>query len=373
MGSGEFTGLKRVQGDRFVASFNIDGVSWGYEARLVMDEVPRRLSLGTVLWGSGDLAGGVVQHASHDRTTGRHAVAFSSATSPAQIATFDDDGTARFVTRNRILGLDPDVLSTGQDASFVSHDGLRVSARLYLPAPALGFEGPRPVVHYIHGGPQSQERPDFTWFSMPMIQFLTLRGFAVFVPNVRGSTGYGQAYTKHVDRDWGGQDRLDHVAGVEHLRSDPRLDVGRIGVMGRSYGGYMTLMLIGLHPEIWSAACDMFGPYDLPVWLTRLPEAWKVYFHEAIGHPERDHDGLVQRSPKTHLGALACPLLVVQGANDPRVVNAESDDLVASLRAADKDVEYLVFEDEGHDITRTTNKSTCYNAIADFFAKHLRP
>ncbi len=98
----------------------------------------------------------------------------------------------------------------GEDASFTSFDDTRVSARLYLPAPALNYTGPRPVVYYIHGGPQGQERPDFAWFSMPLIQFLTLNGFAVFVPNVRGSTGYGLSYTKQVDQDWGGKDRLDH-------------------------------------------------------------------------------------------------------------------------------------------------------------------
>ena len=96
---------------------------------------------------------------------------------------------------------------------------------------------------------------------MPLIQFLTLRGFAVFVPNVRGSTGYGLNYTKQVDRDWGGQDRLDHVhAMTKILPKDKRLDVKRAAVVGRSYGGYMTLMQAGRHPELWSAACDMFGP-----------------------------------------------------------------------------------------------------------------
>ena len=117
-------------------------------------------------------------------------------------------------------------------------DGL-ISARLYMPSEALGFKGKRPIVYYLHGGPQGQERPDFSWFSMPLIQYLTLKGFAVFVPNVRGSTGYGLSFTKHVDRDWGGQDRLDHVhAMTEILPRDKRLDVTRTGVVGRSYGGY---------------------------------------------------------------------------------------------------------------------------------------
>ncbi len=224
------------------------------------------------------------------------------------------------------------MLSAGEEASYTSHDGTRVSARLYLPSPATGRAGPYPVVLYVHGGPQSQERPDFTWFSMPLIQLFTLRGFAVFVPNVRGSTGYGLAYTKQVDRDWGGADRLDHIAGVETLRSDARLDVDRLGVMGRSYGGFMTLTLLGRHPEMWTAGVDMFGPYDLFTFIEALPETWKTYMHMAMGHPERDRELLVERSPKTHLDALAAPLLVIQGRNDPRVVVGESDMLVDDLR-----------------------------------------
>jgi dienelactone hydrolase len=373
---GELETVRQLTDDRFLIGYNVDGVSWGYEGVLRERHSSEpthhpRLELTRVLWGEGELAQGVLQHHDYDRDSGRLAVAFSSATTPAQLATIEPDGTTRMVTRNRVLGLDPALLSAGEDASYQSHDGLRVSARLYLPSPQLGFDGKRPVVYYIHGGPQSQERPDFTWFSMPLIQYLTMQGFAVFVPNVRGSSGYGQAYTKHVDRDWGGQDRLDHVAAVARLREDPRVDADRIGVMGRSYGGYMTLTLIARHPELWRAAVDMFGPYDLPVWVTRLPESWQVYFRLAIGDPVTDREFLVERSPRTYMDALACPLLVIQGANDPRVTKADSDDLVAELRDAGKDVDYLVFDDEGHDLTRMSNKVRCYESIAAFFEKHL--
>jgi len=364
-------GAQRLSTDRFLVSYNVDGVSWGYEA--VLDARQHALHLARPLWGQGELSDGVVEHHHHDRSSERFAVAFSSATTPAQLATITADGKATIVTRNRLLGVDLQLLSPGEDASYDSHDGLRISARLYLPSDRLGFTGRRPVVYYIHGGPQGQERPDFTWFSMPLIQYFTLHGFAVFVPNVRGSTGYGQAYMKHVDRDWGGQDRLDHVAAVERLRDDPRLDADRIGVMGRSYGGFMTLTLAGRHPQLWSAAVDMFGPYDLVSWTKRLPESWLTALRLAVGDPETERDELVARSPRTYLGDLACPLLVVQGANDPRVTKADSDELVAELRAAGKDVDYLVFDDEGHDITRPANKAHCYRSITDFFSQHLQP
>jgi dipeptidyl aminopeptidase/acylaminoacyl peptidase len=279
-------------------------------------------------------------------------------------------------TEERILGIPEAQLSKGEDASFVSFDGTRVSARLYLPAESLGFSGPRPLVYYIHGGPQGQERPDFAWFSMPLIQFLTLRGFAVFVPNVRGSTGYGLNYTKQVDRDWGGQDRLDHVhAMTKVLPKDKRLDVKRAAVVGRSYGGYMTLTMAGRHPDLWAASCDMFGPYDLITFSERIPETWKPYFKIALGDPDTAEGRafLVERSPKTYLDALACPMLVIQGRNDPRVVAKESEDLVADLKKKGKQIEILVFEDEGHDVLKHQNRVTCYNSITDFFAKYLEP
>jgi dipeptidyl aminopeptidase/acylaminoacyl peptidase len=161
---------------------------------------------------------------------------------------------------------------------------------------------------------------------------------------------------------------------TEVLPKDPRIDVSRAGVIGRSYGGYMTLTLAMRHPELWKAAVDMFGPYDLVTsFLERIPETWKPYFYEALGHPVKDRDFLLERSPKTYMNDLAAPMLVIQGANDPRVIEAESRDVVESLRAAGKDVEYLVFENEGHDVIKYENKVRCYNAITDFFTKHLQP
>jgi len=229
-------------------------------------------------------------------------------------------------------------------------------------------------VYYVHGGPQSQERPDFAWFSMPLIQFLTLKGFAMFVPNARGSTGYGLSYSKKVDQDWGGDDRLDHVhAMLEVLSKDPRLDSRRAAVIGRSYGGYMTLTLAARHPDLWAAAVDMFGPYDLLTFSDRLPETWKPHFEVAIGHPERDRDFLVERSPRTYIDGVSCPLMVIQGKNDPRVVEAESRDVVEHLKALGKEVEYLMFEDEGHDVLKLENRVRCYNEISRFFEEHLRP
>ena len=159
---------------------------------------------------------------------------------------------------------------------------------------------------------------------------------------------------------------------TEVLPRDERVDVERAGVIGRSYGGYMTLTLAGRHPELWRAAVDMFGPYDLITFMERIPETWKPYFSLILGDPERDNDFLVERSPKTHIGDIACPLLVIQGKNDPRVVERESHDLVDELRGRGKDVDYLVFEDEGHDVLKLGNRVRCYDAIASFFGDRLK-
>jgi pimeloyl-ACP methyl ester carboxylesterase len=372
-GSGELTHLDSIDDNRYLLTYNIDGCSWAYEGRLDLEESQMRLE--GVICGEDELAQGVIQSCRYDKGSDSYAVAFSSATSPSQIYTVGgkDRSDVRVHTSERILGISTSSLSPGEDASYDSFDGLRISARLYLPQDGLGFKKPYPLVYYVHGGPQSQERPDFTWFSMPLIQFLTLSGFAVFVPNVRGSSGYGMRVTKLVDRDWGGDDRLDHVHAMKVLDADSRVDTKRAGVVGRSYGGYMTLILAGWHPELWSAAVDMFGPYDLVTFLQRIPPTWVPYYKIALGDLEVEEDlaFLDERSPRTKLSNLACPLLVIQGKNDPRVVERESSDLVTELRSQGKQSEYLMFENEGHDVLKFENRVRCYNAIRDFFQDNL--
>jgi pimeloyl-ACP methyl ester carboxylesterase len=372
-GAGELEHFERLDDDRYLVRYNIDGVSWAYEGRY--DHEARRITLEHVLCGQHELANGVLHAIHYDKRSDRFALSFVTASTPTQLYTVEGADRQRVApqTRERILGTPAELLAPGEDASFTSFDGQRISARLYLPTESLGFSGPRPLVYYIHGGPQGQERPDFAWFSMPLIQFLTLNGFAVFVPNVRGSTGYGLRFTKLVDRDWGGDDRLDHVHAMSVLAKDSRIDTSRAGVIGRSYGGYMTLTLAMRHPELWSAAVDMFGPANLLTFLDRVPPAARSYFSIAIGDPEKDRDMLVERSPVTYAEQLACPMLVIQGANDPRVVEQESRELVERLKGMGKSVEYLLFPNEGHDVLKYENRVRCYNAITQFFAEHLQP
>jgi pimeloyl-ACP methyl ester carboxylesterase len=373
-GSGELTRLTYLRGNNYQLEYNIDGCSWVYEAEFNERQLSMRIQ--HVLVGQGELSNGVLEAIQYNREGDRFALSFCTATSPTQIYLLV--GAQRrnlsHVAGDTITEIPQERLSAGEDVSFASYDDNFVSARLYLPTRSLGFSGPRPLIYYIHGGPQSQERPDFAWFSMPLIQLLTLNGFAVFVPNVRGSSGYGLRYMKKVDHDWGGNDRLDHVYAMqERLPHDGRLDLSRTGVVGRSYGGYMSLMLAGRHPELWSAAVDMFGPYDLLTFSERIPESWKPNFRVTVGDPEIERDFLIERSPRTYLKDLRCPLLVIQGKNDRRVIERESLDLVEELRGQQKQVEYLVFENEGHDVLKIENRITVYTTITDFFKRVLKP
>src|SRR5262249_62026373 len=152
---------------------------------------------------------------------------------------------------------------------------------------------------------------------------------------------------------------------------DDRIDVQRAGVVGRSYGGYMTLTLASRHPELWRAAVDMFGPYDLLTFAQRIPETWKPYFALTLGAPETNGEFFEERSPRTHIANISCPLLVIQGQNDPRLVEAESRDLVENLRGLGREVDYLLFDDEGHDVLKLANRVRCYDAIVGFFTDHL--
>jgi len=381
-GVGELVDVRLVDEDRFLVEYNIDGCSWLYECRYRDNEGSRRLEVERTLCGLPPLDEGVLLGVEFElperaaESNVGYILSFSKANSPAQLYLYTSDSSLkapRVLSKERILGIDQKLLSQGEDASFTSFDGLRISSRLYMPSEHLGFKSPRPLVLYVHGGPQSQERPDFTWFSMPLIQFLTLNGFAVFVPNVRGSSGYGLQYMKHVDHDWGGKDVQDHVQGLRTLEKDPRIDSSRRAVIGRSYGGYMTLTLASRHPDLWKAACDMFGPYDLPGFIYRLPESWKTFFILTMGHPEKDREFLLERSPKTYMTNIKCPMLIIQGRNDPRVLEAESKEVVENLKANGVDAEFLVFEDEGHDVIKFKNKVLCYTKIVDFFKKHLNP
>lgn len=285
-----------------------------------------------------------------------------SATSPANLYTSGDGIAWHALTAHRILGVTEKQLTEPEVLTYPSYDGLEIEALYYAPAAAVDNGH---TVLWPHGGPQAAERK---WFR-PLLQYLCLQGYRVFAPNYRGSSGYGETFMNLVNKDWGGGPRLDIVAGMEWLDSVGKSESGKWFCVGGSYGGYMTLLLHGRHPELFKAFVDEFGPSNLFTTIETAPEHWKAADAELIGDPVADREKLIEDSPMTYLDAMTKPMLVVQGANDPRVVQAESDAIVEALRARGQFVEYILLPDEGHGYSKTENAIKVYQAIAAFLDK----
>jgi dipeptidyl aminopeptidase/acylaminoacyl peptidase len=272
-------------------------------------------------------------------------------------------GRSRRLTDNMLGGLDPDRLVAPDLIRYDSTDGLRIPAWIYRPSAT----GRMPVVLAIHGGPDIQERPGYD----PLYQYLCSRGIAVMATNIRGSTGYGKHYQRLIHRDWGGGDLADLGNAAEWLRAQDWVDPDRIGVFGGSYGGFATLSCVTRLPKYWAAAVDIVGPSNLVTFTSTVPPTWLPLMARAVGDPETEADFLMERSPISYVDNVTAPLLVIQGANDPRVVKAESDQMVERLRTLGRQVEYVVFDDEGHSFTRRSNQVRSRRLTADWLVTHL--
>jgi dipeptidyl aminopeptidase/acylaminoacyl peptidase len=294
----------------------------------------------------------------------RFALIWDQARRPQEVyAVETESGTAAPVTESRVGALPADDLGEPQLVSFPTWDGRDVPAWLYRSAP----DGPAPVVLAIHGGPEAQERPAYNG----LYQYLRSRGVAVLAPNVRGSTGYGKTYQLLIHRDWGGGDLRDFEAAADWLRSQEWVDPDRIAVFGGSYGGFATLSCLSRLPEYWAAGVDVVGPSNLITLAETAPPTWKRFVDDLLGNPVEDAELLRERSPLTYVDDVRAPLLVIQGAKDPRVVKAESDQIVERLRELGREVEYEVFEDEGHGFTRYANEVRAWRLAAEFLERHL--
>jgi dipeptidyl aminopeptidase/acylaminoacyl peptidase len=272
-------------------------------------------------------------------------------------------GKARAVTDSRLGGLLEDDLIDAELVSYPSFDGRDIPAWLYRP----NVDGKAPVVLSIHGGPEAQERPVY----QALYQYLLSRGIAVLATNIRGSTGYGKSYQRLVQRDWGGGDMQDWEHAVEWLRDQDWVEPERIGVYGGSYGGFAVLTCITRLPQYWAAAVDIFGPSNLVTFAKAVPPTWKRFIARFVGDPETEAEFLMERSPITYVENVQTPLLVIQGATDPRVVKGESDQLVDKLKSLGRDVEYVVFDDEGHGFTKRANELKAYGLAAGWLERHL--
>ena len=259
-------------------------------------------------------------------------------------------------------------LSAMEPFAFTARDGLEIHGYLTFPPDA-----PRqnlPTVLFVHGGPWARD----TWGYDPTAQWLANRGYLCVQVNYRGSTGYGKAFLNAGDREWGRRMHTDLIDAVEHVVGLGAADRSRVGIYGGSYGGYAALVGATFTPDVFRCAVDVVGPSNLRTLLETIPPYWKQLasqFHRRVGHPETDVDLLWERSPLSRVADIRIPLLIAQGANDPRVKMSESDQIVEALRERGIPHTYLVYEDEGHGFKKPENAMAFQAEAERFLAEHL--
>ena len=259
-------------------------------------------------------------------------------------------------------------LSAMEPFAFTARDGLEIHGYLTFPPDA-----PRqnlPTVLFVHGGPWARD----TWGYDPTAQWLANRGYLCVQVNYRGSSGYGKAFLNAGDREWGRRMHTDLIDAVEHVVGLGAADRSRVGIYGGSYGGYAALVGATFTPDVFRCAVDIVGPSNLRTLLETIPPYWKQLasqFHRRVGHPETDVDLLWERSPLSRVADIRIPLLIAQGANDPRVKMSESDQIVEALRERGIPHTYLVYEDEGHGFKKPENAMAFQAEAERFLAEHL--
>ncbi|WP_258183113.1 S9 family peptidase [Enhygromyxa salina] len=266
--------------------------------------------------------------------------------------------------------IDAEQLVNAEVLRFESYDGVQVPSILWKPREASA-ENKVPVMLWIHGGPGGQ-----TWAAYrPTIQYLVNQGYAIFAVNNRGSSGYGKTFYHLDDRKHGDADLDDCVAAKAYLQGLDWVDTDSIGIMGGSYGGYMTLAALAFRPDEFKVGIDIFGVANWIRTLESIPPWWDAFrasLYAEIGDPKADRERLEAHSPLLHADKITKPLLVIQGANDPRVLRAESDEIVEAVKKKGVPVEYVIFDDEGHGFAKRENAIKADEAMKNFLDAHLR-
>ncbi len=248
---------------------------------------------------------------------------------------------------------------------YETFDGRSIPGFFYSPQ---DMQPPFPCILYVHGGPATQTIPDFD----PRFQFFLSRGYAILAPNVRGSRGYGKTYTALDDVEL----RMDSVTDLKHavdwLGQQDEVDMKRIAIYGRSYGGFMVLSAITTFPDLWAAAIDVVGIANWVTFLENTSSWRRAHREQEYGSLEHDRKFLASISPIYEVDRIQCPLLVIHGANDPRVPVSEADQIVKSLQERDHPVDYLRYEDEGHKIAKLNNRIDSFTKMGEFLDRYLK-
>lgn len=276
-------------------------------------------------------------------------------------------GAATRLTSSLSGEIRPEHLVEGEVARFQSFDGTTIPGILYKPHQASA-QRPVPALVWVHGGPGGQSRLGYS----ALIQYLVNHGYAIYAINNRGSSGYGKTFYHMDDRAHGEGDLDDVVASREMLEGENWVDEEYVGVIGGSYGGYMVLAALAFRPDAFDVGIDIFGVANWVRTLQSIPPWWesfRAYLVKEMGEFD-DTEYLESISPLFHADRIRKPLLVLQGANDPRVLKVESDEIVEAVRANGVPVEYVVFDDEGHGFVKKENQAEGYRAILEFLNAH---
>lgn len=291
-----------------------------------------------------------------------------------------DDGPAVFYKYDRTLkkeaflfenrpALTRYSLAPMEPVSFVSRDGLTIHGYLTFP-PNASAKKNLPMVLNVHGGPWARD----SWGYDSEAQWLANRGYLCFQVNFRGSTGYGKKFVNAGNKEWGGKMQDDLTDSVEWAVKQGYADPKKVVIYGGSYGGYAALAGATFTPDLYCAIVAIVGPSNLLTFIKTIPPYWGIYlteFHQRVGNPDTEEAFLKSRSPLFNIHRIKSPLLIAQGANDPRVKQAESEQIVAALQEKGLEYEYLLFPDEGHGFAKPANRLKFYASCESFLSKHL--
>ncbi len=291
--------------------------------------------------------------------------------SPSNLYTFDMKGTkARQLTQSLSKDINPDDLVEAQVVRFKSFDGMVVPSIYYKPKVASP-NNKVPALVYVHGGPGGQTTRGYA----SQIQYLVNHGYAVLGINNRGSSGYGKTFFAADDKKHGREPLWDCIEAKTWLASQGYIDAEKIGIIGGSYGGYMVVAAMAFRPEAFKVGVNIFGVTNWLRTLESIPPYWESFrlaLYQEIGDPVKDREFLIATSPLFHAKEIRKPLIVIQGANDPRVIKPESDDIVEAVKKNGVPVEYVVFPDEGHGFSKKKNNMEANRKILEFLDKYLK-